>query len=124
MILVGFAEKLLIVGARPVGTFAGVTIVPVSTTSKFDAVICFSKLRLVLFQRLSGAPLMKMALPLSARIMPYFLSAVRITRSSAGKPEMSKLAFRRRRVPIGGAFASVRLDAQCDGGATNARLLA
>ena len=43
----------------------------------------FSRLRLALFQRSSGTPLIKMALPLSPRIMPYFFNAVRITWSSA-----------------------------------------
>src|SRR5215470_16583359 len=95
--------------------------VPISTTSKADAVIVFSKLRSVLFQLLSGVPLMKMALPLSARIIPYFLSAVRMTWSSAGNVEMSKLAFRRSRVPIGGALGSVTVDAQWVAGKTKAR---
>lgn len=35
-------------------------------------------------QRLSGTPLIKMALPLSARIIPYFLRALKITWSPAG----------------------------------------
>src|SRR5712692_1730426 len=78
-----FAAKLLIVGGAPVGTFAGVKIVRICTTSKFDAAMFFSKLRSLLFQRSSGAPLMKMALPLSARIMPYSFRAVRTTLSSA-----------------------------------------
>src|SRR6266852_2768762 len=78
-----FAVKLLIVGDGPAGTFAGVKIVPICATSKFDAVIFFSKLRSLLFQRSSGTPLMKMALPLSARIMPYSFRAVRTTLSSA-----------------------------------------
>src|SRR5690349_19651804 len=80
----GFAVKLLTVGEGPVGTLASVYTVPRATTSKFDAVICFNKFRFVLFQALSGVPLMKIPLPLSARIMPYFLSAVRMTWSSAG----------------------------------------
>jgi len=44
-----------------------------------------------------------------------------LTRSSVGKPAMSKLALRRRRVPMGGALASVMVEAQCEAGATNAR---
>src|SRR5579863_309800 len=94
--------------------------VPCCTTSKLEPVMLFRRFRSLLFQRLSGAPLMYMALPLSARIIPYFFSAVRITWSSAGKPEISKLAFRRRRVPMGGALGLVTVDAQCDAGATNA----
>src|SRR6202021_670958 len=96
----GLAVKLVMVGAAPVGTFAGVKIVPVCTTSKSEAVICFRRFRSVLFQRLSGAPLMKIALPLSARINPYFFMAVRITWSSAGHPEISTEALRRRRSPL------------------------
>ena len=49
--------------------------------------------------------------PLSARIMPYFLRAVRITLLSLEKPEMSKLAFKRKRWPIGGYCWPVKLDA-------------
>ena len=79
LMLVGFAVKLEMVGDGPLGTFAGVKIVPCWTTSKFAAVMDFRRLRLVLFQRESGAPLMKMALPLSARIIPYFFNAARIT---------------------------------------------
>src|ERR1700730_12412399 len=80
----------------------------------------FNLLKSELLQRLSGAPLIKTTLPLSARIMPYFFSAVRITWFAGESPLMSKLAFNRRRVPIGGAFGFVVLDAQCDAGATNA----
>src|SRR5216684_2319169 len=119
--IAGFAVKLEMVGEGPVGTFASVKIVPICTTSKFDAVMLFSKLRLVLFQRSSGTPLMKMPLPLSARIKPNFFMAVRITWSSAGKVEILKLALSRSRVPMGGALGSVRVEAQCDAGATKAR---
>jgi len=62
-------------------------------------------------QRLSGAPLMKIALPLSARIIPYLLRATRITRDSPVKRERSKFALRRSRSPIGGRFGSVLDDA-------------
>src|SRR5438876_502588 len=94
--------------------------VPICTTSKLEAVIGFRLFKSVLFQRLSGAPLMKIPLPLSARISPYFFIAVRITWFAAENPEMSKLALSLRRVPIGGAFGSVMVEAQCDAGATNA----
>ena len=53
--------------------------VPVWTISKFDVVMLFNRFKSVLFQRLSGAPLMKIPLPLSASIKPYFFIAVRIT---------------------------------------------
>ena len=61
-----------------------------------------------------------MALPLSARIMPYFFSAVRITWFAGENPEMSKLAFSRNRMPIGGASASVFVTAQCEAGGVKA----
>src|SRR5215469_4198201 len=93
----------------------------ISTTSKFDAVMVFNWFKSLLFQALSGVPLMKIALPLSARIIPYFFSAVRMTWSSGGNPEMSKVDFRRRRIPMGGALGSVRVDAQCDAGGVKAR---
>src|SRR5215472_8736100 len=93
----------------------------ISTTSKFEAVMLFKRFKSLLFQALSGVPLIKIPLPLSARIIPYFLSAVRMTWSSGGKPEMSKLAFSRRRIPMGGALGSVTVDAQCDAGGVNAR---
>src|SRR5215472_18551376 len=95
--------------------------VPVCTASKFEALMDFNKFRSLLLHRLSGVPLIKMALPLSARIIPYFFRAVRITWSSAGKPEMSKLDFKRRRSPMGGALGSVTVEAQCVAGGTKAR---
>src|ERR1700719_3375139 len=94
--------------------------VPIATTSKLAAVMVLSRFKSELFQLLSGVPLIKIPLPLSARIIPYFFSAVRITWSSAGKPEISKLALRRSRVPMGGALVLVTVEAQCDAGATKA----
>jgi len=51
-----------------------------STASKSDPFTDFNSLdRISLFQRESGTPEMYQALPLSARIRPYFLKARRIT---------------------------------------------
>src|ERR1039458_8506188 len=77
--VIGSAVKLATAGDGPVGTFDGVYTGFIRTTSKLDAVMLLSMSRSLLFQWLSGMPVMKMALPLSARIMPYFLS---ITASS------------------------------------------
>ena len=55
-----------------------------STASKFDPSSCDSERRLSLFQRGSGLPEMNQADPLSARMMPYFFIARRITCTSAG----------------------------------------
>src|SRR5437870_12157489 len=107
MTVVGLAEKLLIVGEGPVGTFVGVKIVPVCTTSKLEGVICFSRFRSLLFQRLSGTPLMKILLPLSARIKPYFFLAFFITCSSAGLLDLWKLAVWRCGRLLDGAFGRV-----------------
>src|SRR6202171_6161160 len=90
------------------------------TTSKSEAVMLLSCERSLLFQRLSGAPLMYMALPLSARMIPYFFSAVRITWFCAEKPEISKPAFSRMRIPMGGALGSVTDEAQCEAGGVKA----
>jgi hypothetical protein len=68
------------------------------------------------FHRASGAPLRKNALPLSARYIPYFLSAVRITRASAGYPLMSTPALSRTRIPIGGSEATLPSPAECRAG--------
>ena len=46
--------------------------------------ICFSVLRALSFHRGSGAPEMNQSAPLSARNMPYFLSARIITCASVG----------------------------------------
>ena len=72
-------------------------------------------------QRGSGAPLMYQPLPLSAMNIPYVLSAVRMTCTSDGKPEISKSARSRTRIPIGGRSGSVLLLAQCRAGGTYAR---
>ncbi len=63
------------------------------------------------FQRESGTPEMNHAEPLSARNMPYFLSARRITCTGAEKPLMSKLPRSRMRSPIGGYCVALRLEA-------------
>ena len=73
-----------------------------STASKFEPSSCPSVWRLSLFQRASGLPEMYQAEPLSASMIPYFFMARRITCTSAGYDEMSKLAFRRKRSPIRG----------------------
>ena len=73
-----------------------------STASKAEPKTFRRVLRLVLFQRGSGSPEMNHAEPLSLSIIPYFFSARRITCTSAGKPEMSKFAFKRNRCPMGG----------------------
>src|SRR5271156_3808233 len=66
---------------------------------------------------------MNMFEPLSAMIMPYFCSAVRITWLVAENPEISKLAFRRMRIPMGAALAFDVVAAQCDAGGTKAARL-
>ena len=63
---------------------------------------------------------MNIAPPLSATMSPYCFKAVRITWSLGGKLEMSKLAFNRSRIPIGGAFWLVSDEAQWDAGGVNA----
>src|SRR5262245_35075710 len=115
------AMKLVIIGLGSVGTLTGVIMGPVSTASKSEALTVFSRSKLELFQRLSGVPDMNMADPLSARMIPYFLSAVRMNRSSAGNPVISKLALRRRRSPMGGALGSVVVEAQWVAGKMKAR---
>src|SRR5579862_3332583 len=92
-------------------------------TSKSAAVTLPKLWRSSLFQLSSGAPLMYIEEPLSAMIIPYFLSAVRITWFAAEKEEISKLALRRRRMPIGAASAFEELAAQCDAGGVNAARL-
>ena len=49
-----------------------------------------------------GAPLMNQLLPLSARNMPYFFNARRMTWTLGPKEAISTDAFRRNRWPIGG----------------------
>src|SRR3984893_4893750 len=95
----------------------------ISTTSKSAAVTLPRLCRSLLLQLSSGAPLMYIEEPLSAMIIPYFLSAARITWFAAENEEMSKLALRRRRMPIGAASAFEEFAAQCDAGGTNAARL-
>ena len=68
----GFAVKLVICGEGPCGTFCGVYSGLMRTTSNADAGTIFNVPKSLLFQRLSGSPLMYMELPLSAMIIPYF----------------------------------------------------
>src|SRR6185312_7985370 len=95
----------------------------ICTTSNAEAGTCESVCRSSLSQRSSGAPLRYMELPLSAMIIPYLFNAVRITCTFFEKEEISKLAFRRRRIPIGAARELVELAAQCDAGGTTAARL-
>src|SRR5271156_858555 len=95
----------------------------ICTTSKSAAVSWPRLCKSSLSQRSPGAPLMYMFEPLSAMIIPYCCSAVRITWFAAEKPEISKLAFNRRRIPIGAALAFVVVAAQCDAGGTKAARL-
>src|ERR1700680_1526307 len=95
----------------------------ISTTSKSAAVTLPRLCRSLLFQLSSGAPLMYIEEPLSALIIPYFLSAVRITWFATENDEMSKLALSRRRMPIGAADAFDEFAAQCDAGGVNAARL-
>src|SRR5580700_11758848 len=95
----------------------------ISTTSK-SAVVTLPRLcKSLLSQLSSGAPLIYIEEPLSAMIIPYFLSAVRITWFAVENEEMSKLALRRRRMPIGAAFAFEEFAAQCEAGGTKAARL-
>src|ERR1017187_3503944 len=68
-----------------------------STASKADPGISPNSCRSSLFQRSSGTPDRYQLDPLSARIIPYFFSAVRITCTSGENDEMSKLALSRKR---------------------------
>src|ERR1700690_3004448 len=95
----------------------------ICTTSKSAAVTLPRLCRSLLSHRASGAPLMYMEEPLSAMIIPYFLSAVRITWFAAENEEMLKLALSRRRMPIGAASAFDEFEAQCEAGGTNAARL-
>src|SRR5579864_8809036 len=78
-----------------------------STTSKAEPVMVVRTYKSVLSQPGSGAPDTNHAEPLSAIIIPYFFSARRIIWFVAEKPEMSKLAFKRKRTPMGGYVGSV-----------------
>ena len=55
----------------------------------------------------SLAPVMYQGEPLSARIIPYRLSASAMTRACGEKPDVSYEALRRTRRPIGGSDADV-----------------
>ena len=68
-----------------------------STASKAAPEICENSCRASLSQRSSGTPDRYQLDPLSARIIPYFFSALRITRTSGEKGEMSKLDLSRKR---------------------------
>ena len=54
---------------------------------------------------------------------PYFFSACRMTWFVCEKPEISKLDFKRMRMPIGAALGSVELAAQWDAGGVKAARL-
>src|SRR5664280_303718 len=82
-----------------------------STASKADPGICPNSWRASLFQRSSGTPDRYQLEPLSARIIPYFFSARRITCTSGEKGEMSKFDLSRKGCPMGGYCVPVRLDA-------------
>src|SRR3954467_14198640 len=79
----------------------------VSTTSKSEPLTRPIEWRASFDQCRSGAPETNQLEPLSARIIPCVLSAWRTIRDWRGNPEMSKLAFRRTRRPIGGRVGSV-----------------
>src|ERR1700687_4545640 len=93
---------------------------PVLTTSKASPVMDLRSPRWSSLQRGSGAPETYQLEPLSATIMPYFLSAVQMTWTSAEAQEQSYEAFMRKRRPIGGAFVLVSLEASCVAGWMNA----
>src|SRR5262245_9437934 len=73
-----------------------------STASKFEPRSWPSVCRLSSFQRGSGLPEMYQADPLSASMIPYFFIARRMTCTSGGNGETSKLALRRNRSPMRG----------------------
>src|SRR5207249_4799526 len=87
--------------------FHFVVIGPCLITSKSDPLMLRILARSSSGQRVSGAPEMYQFDPLSATIIPYFLSAVNITCTGAGYPETSTEALRRTRNPIGGSAGSV-----------------
>src|ERR1700733_3146269 len=82
-----------------------------STASKSDPWILPRLCKSSLLQRESGAPERYQAEPLSAIIIPYFLSASRMIWLVGEKLEISKSARSRKRTPMGGYCAPVRLDA-------------
>src|SRR5262245_56979060 len=85
----------------------GVTMVPIFTTSKSEPFSVLSWFNSSSLQRMSGAPLKYQLEPLSARIIPYFFIARRITFIAGVKPEMLKLDFNRTFIPIGGRLTLV-----------------
>jgi hypothetical protein len=92
---------------------------PVSTTSKFDAampVTCAA----ASVNSGCGDPLINQSPPLSARIIPYVLSAVHITRAGAVNALQSNQLWRRIRMPIGGRPSAPATPAKCVAGGCNA----
>src|SRR6185369_14793341 len=89
-----------------------VTMVPIFTTSKSDPFSVLSWFNSSSSQRISGAPLKYQLEPLSARIIPYFFIARRMTCIAGVNPEMLKLAFNRTFIPMGGRLTLVLLLAQ------------
>src|SRR5262249_42858577 len=61
----------------------------ISTTSRSFAVTRLSCRSASAFQRMSWPPLTNKSPPLSARNIPYFFKATRMTLTSGAKPEMS-----------------------------------
>ena len=76
-----------------------------STASNAEPGTVRSACRPESFQPASGAPLMNQGEPLSARTIPCFFSARRITWFCAEKPLMSKLVLSLNHAPIGGSEA-------------------
>src|SRR5581483_1878705 len=95
----------------------------ICTTSKSEAVTWPRLCRSELSQRLSGAPLKNIELPLSAMIMPYFFRAFKMTCRFGEKGVTSKFDFRRKRMPMGAAREFEEFAAQCDAGGIMAALL-
>jgi len=101
----GVAEKAWMTGSGPVGGV--VYTVPICTTSRSAPVMFPKACRSSSSQPGSGQPVRYQAEPLSARIIPYFLRPRRMTWAWGPKPEMSLEAFRRTRMPMGGALGSL-----------------
>src|SRR4051794_20265404 len=75
----------------------------------------------LVFHRASGCAWRNHAIPLSARISPYFWIARRMVCMFCGYPVISKFAFRRKRCPMGGKAVELFEDAKCRPGHTYAR---
>src|SRR5438477_13152641 len=74
-----------------------------STASKSEPLAALIVARFESFHAGLGTPEMNQLPPLSARMIPYFFIAVMITLASLGSVgEITKLAFSRKRCPIGG----------------------